>query len=212
MNPCKVVVHMEQRHHVDVVVDFLRERIGQPSKAPHVHSHVQVLALDVAGRDVGLIGITADGDTLGAKTLRRAVTALRLGSGMHYRFSISKWNRDFIELFRLFLCGCLRAPSLLGGLCRDLCSALLGHRLQAALPADLAALAAHFGHYKGNRGSADGDDFKRRLGSVNRFIENPLGILSNVKSFVGTCASAFLHYMTSVARNRAPRQLEGFSN
>jgi hypothetical protein len=36
--------------------------------------------------------------------------------------------------------------------------------------------------------------------------------LSNVKSLVGTCASAFWHYMTSVARIGPARQLEGFSN
>jgi hypothetical protein len=35
--------------------------------------------------------------------------------------------------------------------------------------------------------------------------------LSDIKSLGRSCASAFWHYMTSVARNATPRQLEGFS-
>jgi len=49
MNAHKVVPHVEQRHGhgVHVVFDLLRKRIRQPSKAPHVHPHREVLALHV---------------------------------------------------------------------------------------------------------------------------------------------------------------------
>jgi hypothetical protein len=79
MHPAEVVVHMEDRQHVNMVLDFLAERIGQPSEAAHTHPHVEVLALHIAGRYMVLIGVTADGDTLGAKTLRRAVPSLAFG-------------------------------------------------------------------------------------------------------------------------------------
>jgi hypothetical protein len=52
MNPRKVVVHVEQGDHRDVIVDLLRESIGQASEPAHVHPHVEVLAFNLTGRDV----------------------------------------------------------------------------------------------------------------------------------------------------------------
>lgn len=40
-----------------MVLQFLRERIRQPSKPPHVHPHREVLALHVAGRNMLLIRV-----------------------------------------------------------------------------------------------------------------------------------------------------------
>jgi hypothetical protein len=34
-----------QRDHVHVVLEFLRERIGEPGKAAHLHPHSKVLPL-----------------------------------------------------------------------------------------------------------------------------------------------------------------------
>jgi hypothetical protein len=48
MNSHKVVVHMEQGDHSNVVFKFLAEGICQPRKAPHIHSHVEILSLNVA--------------------------------------------------------------------------------------------------------------------------------------------------------------------
>ena len=76
MNPDEVVMHVVKRNRRDVILDFLRERIGQPSESAHLHSHREVLALDVAGADV------FSGRTTANRSLRRtradsgAVTAL----------------------------------------------------------------------------------------------------------------------------------------
>src|SRR5260370_34413904 len=78
MNPRKVVVHVKQGDHRNVVLDLLTEGIRQPGEAAHVHSHVEVLSLNVAGRNVCLIGRSNNLDALGALTLRRAVALLCL--------------------------------------------------------------------------------------------------------------------------------------
>lgn len=79
MNPHKIIVHVEQRDHRDMVVKFLTEGIRQSGKSTHVHSHVQILALYVAGRDMAKIGSTDQLDSFGPKTLRGAVTLLPFG-------------------------------------------------------------------------------------------------------------------------------------
>jgi hypothetical protein len=76
MNPREVVPHVEDRQHVNVVVDLLAKSIGQPGKPPHTHPHVEVLALNEAGRNVFLIWIANNGHAFSAKTLRRAVPRL----------------------------------------------------------------------------------------------------------------------------------------
>jgi hypothetical protein len=78
MNPRKAVVHMEQRNRRHVILNLLTEGIRQPCKAPHVHSHVEVLSLGVVGRNVFLIGRAYNLDALGALTLRRVVALLCL--------------------------------------------------------------------------------------------------------------------------------------
>jgi len=76
MNAHKVVVHVEQRNRVHVILSFLAESVSQASEAPHVHPHGEVLALDVAGRNMLLVGVAKNGIARDAKTLRRAVTVL----------------------------------------------------------------------------------------------------------------------------------------
>ena len=78
-NPAEVVVHVEQRYHRDVILKLLTEGIRQSGKAPHVHPHVEILSLNVAGADVFGIGRPDNGIASGAKTLRRAVALLSLG-------------------------------------------------------------------------------------------------------------------------------------
>ena len=75
MHSCKVVVHMEQRNHRDVIIELLTEGIRQAGKSPHVHPHVKILPLHIAGADVRVIRLADNVDTLGAQTLRRAVAA-----------------------------------------------------------------------------------------------------------------------------------------
>jgi hypothetical protein len=62
MHARKVVVHMEQGDHRNVVLNLLAEGIRQASEAPHIHPHVEVLSLHVACRDVRVIGIADEVD------------------------------------------------------------------------------------------------------------------------------------------------------
>ena len=69
MNSREVVVHVKQRDHCDMVLKFLRERVGQARKAAHIHSHVQVLALHIRRADVVTVRIADDVHAFGAQTL-----------------------------------------------------------------------------------------------------------------------------------------------
>ena len=55
MNPSEVIVHVEQRDHRHMIVNLLAERIGQPSKAPHVHPHIKILPLHIRRADMVVI-------------------------------------------------------------------------------------------------------------------------------------------------------------
>src|ERR1017187_556284 len=79
MHTREIVAHVKQRNHRDVVVQLFAERIRQASKAPHVHPHVEILALHEAGRDVILIRVADNFHALGSKTLCGAVAFLSLG-------------------------------------------------------------------------------------------------------------------------------------
>jgi hypothetical protein len=61
---------------MNVIVNLLAERIRQARKPAHLHSHVEILALDVAGRDVLFSRVADDFDAFGAQTLRGAVASL----------------------------------------------------------------------------------------------------------------------------------------
>src|ERR1017187_2844464 len=79
MDADEVVVHMEQRQHSDMVFELLTEGIRQPGEPPHVHPHVEILSLNVGRADVLRVWRTDDRLSLGAKTLRRAVTGCSFG-------------------------------------------------------------------------------------------------------------------------------------
>src|ERR1022692_2951980 len=79
VNPAEVVVHMKQRQHSDVIFELLTEGVRQPGKPPHIHSHVEILSLNEGRADVLWVGRANDRLSLGAKTLRRAVTGCSLG-------------------------------------------------------------------------------------------------------------------------------------
>src|ERR1035437_5069288 len=76
MNPDKVVVHMKQSNHRDVVVQLLTEGVRQASEPAHIHPHVEILTLHIAGADVFVVRRADDVYALGAQTLRRAVALL----------------------------------------------------------------------------------------------------------------------------------------
>ena len=82
MNSREVVPHVEQRNGMNVVLDLFAKAVDQAGKAPHGHTHGQVLALDIASRNMFRIGRTKDRFLSCAKTLRGAVRPLspRIGS------------------------------------------------------------------------------------------------------------------------------------
>ena len=84
MNAGEIVVHMKQRNHRNVVVEFFAERIRQTSEAAHVHPHVEILPFHVRRADMPRIRGTDDIYAFGPKTLRRAVTGLSLGVAAVY--------------------------------------------------------------------------------------------------------------------------------
>ena len=78
MNLRKVVVHEVECHTVRVVLDFLAESISKARESPIPHSHAEILAFDVAGRNVGLVWTPHDGLALDSDAFRRAVTRFLL--------------------------------------------------------------------------------------------------------------------------------------
>jgi hypothetical protein len=69
----EVTVNKVQSNGVPVVVDLFGEPIGEPGKAAHVHTHGQVLPLDMAGRNELWIGLALDYGFLAAGAFGRAV-------------------------------------------------------------------------------------------------------------------------------------------
>jgi hypothetical protein len=73
MNPREVMMNMKQRERVHVVFNALAERICQACKPAHLHSHVEILSLNVAGADMLRIRVTENDLLSDAKTLGGAV-------------------------------------------------------------------------------------------------------------------------------------------
>jgi hypothetical protein len=60
MDTNEIVVHEVNCDRMSVVLNLLRECIGEPDKAPDRHSHCEILALDVGRADVPRIGIAGN--------------------------------------------------------------------------------------------------------------------------------------------------------
>jgi len=56
-----------------VILNLLAEGVGQPNETTHRHTHCQVLALNIAGADVLLFGITYADDLRTTLADRRTV-------------------------------------------------------------------------------------------------------------------------------------------
>lgn len=76
MNPCEVIVHVKQGNHGDVILNLLTEGVRQAGESAHVHPHIEVLPLHVAGADVFMVRGADNVYALGAQTLCRAVAFL----------------------------------------------------------------------------------------------------------------------------------------
>ncbi len=78
VNATEVVMHIVNGDGRDVILNFLRERIGQPREAAHLHPHREILALNVARRNMLRVRIARDNYFAASDALRRAVTRLTL--------------------------------------------------------------------------------------------------------------------------------------
>src|SRR5712691_2438017 len=78
MDSRKVVVHVKQRDHGDVIGEFLAERVRQASKPTHIHSHIKILWLRVTRADVYRFRVPDNFYASRPKTLRGAVALLSL--------------------------------------------------------------------------------------------------------------------------------------
>jgi hypothetical protein len=56
MDPHEIVMREMQRNGCLQVFKLLAESVGQTGKAPHAHTHGQVLPLNQTGRDMPLVG------------------------------------------------------------------------------------------------------------------------------------------------------------
>lgn len=73
VNTTEVVVHEMEGNRMFVIFDFLREGIRQAREAAHLHSHGEVLALNVARRDMSPVGIARNRRRDGSNANRGAV-------------------------------------------------------------------------------------------------------------------------------------------
>ena len=85
MLTAEVVIHEVQRYAVSVVLDLLGKRIGQAGEAADRHAHGQIVALDVAGRDMGGVGLALDAALAGSDASGRAVPLLAV-------LRVAGWN------------------------------------------------------------------------------------------------------------------------
>jgi len=81
VDPAEVVPRKVEGEHGVKLLPLFRERIGQPGESAHLHSHGQVLALDMGCADLGRVRATEHGNLLAPDTLSRAVARLALGGG-----------------------------------------------------------------------------------------------------------------------------------
>lgn len=73
MNAAEIVVHVVDRQRRNMVLDLLRESIGQPCVSAHVHTHCEVLTLHVRRTDVLGVRVADLGPLLAANALGRRI-------------------------------------------------------------------------------------------------------------------------------------------
>lgn len=77
VRPNPVVPDGIQRNHVDVVFDLLGIACRQSRKSAHLHTHIEIVALNVRRADVRRIGSAVDGLLFAAGANGRAIALLR---------------------------------------------------------------------------------------------------------------------------------------
>jgi len=67
-----------QSNGISVILDLLKESVRQSGKAPHTHSHRQILPFDIAGAYAFRFRIAADGFDITANPSSRRISSLIL--------------------------------------------------------------------------------------------------------------------------------------
>ena len=80
MNTNEIIPREVQGQHCVKLIPFLRESIGQTGESTHLHSHGQVLSLNVRGTNFAYIGIPEHWDLLASDTLSGRVPRFGFGS------------------------------------------------------------------------------------------------------------------------------------
>ena len=88
MDAAEIVIHVMQGNRSLQVFEFLRESVSQPRKSAHRHSHCEILAFDVARRNVIMVGISANDGSFGSHANGWAVARFR---------SIRNVSVDFLQ-------------------------------------------------------------------------------------------------------------------
>jgi hypothetical protein len=73
MYTAEIVMNGVKRDCMAKVINFLAESVGQPSEAPHLHSHGQVLAFNAACGDVAPVRTPRDRRRLRSNARRGAL-------------------------------------------------------------------------------------------------------------------------------------------
>jgi len=94
MDFAEIVVGEVQRNCMRVVFDFLRKSIRQSRESAHVHSHREVLSLNITRGDQRGIRIAANSVQFDADALRGAVTCFIIRARQAFRKSSAKQHNQ----------------------------------------------------------------------------------------------------------------------
>jgi hypothetical protein len=114
MNPAKVVVHVMKRNRVLQILQLFAERIGQSREATHRHSHCQVLALNVARRDMVVVGAAADDSLASAHADSGTISRIRA----ILRRAVNLLQHRKVDLFAESILDCFQVGAM--AVCREL--------------------------------------------------------------------------------------------
>src|SRR3974390_612553 len=76
VDPTEIVVHEVKADRMHMVLQFLAERVRQPSESPDLHSHRQIGSLDIASGNVPHIWIASNARLARTRALGGAVAML----------------------------------------------------------------------------------------------------------------------------------------
>lgn len=72
----EVVMHEVEGNSMALVIDFLRECVCEPGEAAHLHSHSEILAFNITGRDMLWVWVSRDSGSLYREAYSGAIASL----------------------------------------------------------------------------------------------------------------------------------------